>query len=212
MASAPALSTAEPPVPQVGLPELLARVAPQADPEVIRLATRALACASRADPQAPTRLTVIDYSLPSTRERMWVFDLAARKLLYSEKVAHGQASGEDLTRHFSNAPGSRQTSLGLFRTAEPYVGNNGYSLRLDGLEPGVNDRARERAIVIHGAPYVSNETIAQLGRLGRSWGCPAVRSDVARKLIDEIKGGQYVFSYYPDESWLRNSQLLNCPG
>jgi hypothetical protein len=109
-------------------------------------------------------------------------------------------------------PGSRQTSLGLFRTSETYQGSNGYSLRLDGLEPGFNDLARERAIVLHGAGYVSEDLVRRQGRLGRSWGCPAVRSGVAQPLIDDLKDGQYVFAYYPDAEWLRRSRLLACPG
>ena len=146
----------------------------------------------------------------STATRLWVFDLATRRLLYAEQVAHGKYSGDNYTRSFSNEPGSLQTSIGLFRTSETYQGSNGYSLRLDGLEPGFNDRARERAIVMHGAPYVSDDSVQKLGRLGRSWGCPAVRASVARPLIDDLKDGQYVFAYYPDAEWLQRSALLSC--
>src|SRR5262249_26020375 len=110
---------------------------------------------------------------------------------------------------FSNNAESNMTSLGLFRTAEAYVGHNGYSLRLDGLERGVNDRARERAIVIHGAPYVNAVTARANGYLGRSLGCPAVRPEIARKLIDAVKGGGLVFAYYPDRNWLKTSDFLN---
>jgi hypothetical protein len=140
-------------------------------------------------------LTVIDYTRPSTEPRLWVLDLERGRILYRELVAHGRRSGENATRAFSNAPGSLMTSLGLFVTATSYVGRNGYSLRLRGLEPGVNDNAYERAIVMHGASYVSRAIAERLGRLGRSWGCPAVRSDIARTLIDTIKGGTVVYAY-----------------
>ena len=193
-----------------GLVRALSRQAPSLDRRVLELGLAALRCASQYDEAPPQRYGVIDYSLPSTAKRLWVFDLATRRLLYAERVAHGKGSGDNYTRSFSNQPGSRQTSLGLFRTSETYLGSNGYSLRLDGLEPGFNDRARERAIVMHGAPYVSEGAVRQLGRLGRSWGCPAVRSNVAKPLIDDLKGGQYIFAYYPDAAWLRNSPLLSC--
>src|SRR5205085_582289 len=131
----------------------------------------------------------IDYSLPSSQQRLFVFDLAKKKLLFHELVAHGKNSGGNITNFFSNEPGSEATSLGLFVTQDTYIGHNGYSLRLRGLEEGVNDMASNRAIVLHGAYYVSREAIKVLGRLGRSWGCPAVRSEIAQKLIDTIHGG-----------------------
>ncbi len=107
---------------------------------------------------------------------MWVFDLDHRRLLFEELVAHGRHTGENKPVRFSNVPGSLMSSLGLFRTGQTYQGRNGYSLRLQGLEPGFNDRSEERAIVIHGADYVSQAQTIRLGRLGRSWGCPAVRT------------------------------------
>ena len=154
-------------------------------------------------------MSVIDYSRPSTQPRLWVFDLTQTKLLFEEWVAHGRNTGENLASKFSNRNGSYMSSLGAFRTQESYVGNNGYSLRLEGLEPGFNDQARTRAIVIHGAPYVSETLIRQQGRLGRSLGCPAVRPSVARPLIDTSRGGSFVFAYYPDQDWLHRSQLLS---
>ena len=190
----------------------LARAAPGVNPDVVTMALESLACATRVrGGEAPRRLAVIDYSKPSADQRLWVFDLQERKLLLVERVAHGRGSGENTTTHFSNLPGSHQSSLGLFRTSETYVGHNGYSLRLEGLEPGFNDRARERAIVIHGASYVSDETIRIRGGVGRSWGCPAVRLEIARPLIDAIKDGQFLFAYYPDLQWLRHSPLRTCP-
>ena len=190
----------------------LVRAAPGINPDVVRLAVESLGCASRAQgSQQPRRLAVIDYSRPSAQPRLWVFDLQVRTLLLMERVAHGRDSGENTTTRFSNLPGSHQSSLGLFRTSNTYTGHNGYSLRLDGLEPGFNDRARERAIVIHGASYVSDKTISQRGGVGRSWGCPAVRLEIARSLIDAIKDGQYLFAYYPDTQWLQHSPLRSCP-
>jgi hypothetical protein len=137
-----------------------------------------------------------------------VLDLATGETLFHELVAHGQGSGNDLATSFSNNPDSHQSSLGLYKTADTYVGRNGYSLRLDGLDMGFNDRARERAIVMHGAPYVSEAFAKAQGRLGRSWGCPALGDDVAREVIDSIKGGDLVFAYYPDQAWLNGSPLL----
>ncbi len=190
----------------------LERAAPDADARMLTLATQSLECALRLHPEAtPSRLAVIDYTRASTEPRLWVFDLKTRRLVLRELVAHGQGTGDNFSKHFSNKDGSHQSSLGMYRTSETYTGRNGYSLRLDGLEPGFNDHARDRAIVMHGASYVSKATIQQLGRLGRSWGCPAVSEQVARTVIDDIKGGQYLFAYYPDPEWLKHSELFSCP-
>src|SRR4029453_5616506 len=121
---------------------------------------------------SPATLTVIDYSKPSTQPRMWVYDVRSHALLFQELVSHGRGSGTTMARAFSNVAESNMTSLGLFRTAEAYVGHTGSPLRLDGLERGVNDKARDRAIVIHGAPYVNAATAKANGYLGRSLGCP----------------------------------------
>jgi len=142
-------------------------------------------------------LTVIDYSIRSSEPRLFVFDLQHQKLLFRELCAHGKNSGDDVPSHFSNDPGSEETSLGLFVTEDTYIGHNGYSLKLRGLSPGLNDMAEARAIVLHGAYYVSHEAIKVLGRLGRSWGCPAVRAEISRKLIDTLRGGTAIFAYYP---------------
>jgi hypothetical protein len=186
----------------------LRAAAPGIDSSVLELGLAAAEC-SAAESQTQ-RLALIDYSQPSTQKRLWVFDLPSRRLLHRELVAHGRGSGANFSSLFSNAPGSLQSSLGLFRTAETYTGRHGYSLRLDGLEPEFNHRARERAIVMHGASYVSDATAALLGRLGRSWGCPAVRSEVARRIIDDLKDGQLLFAYYPDARWLSSSPALAC--
>jgi hypothetical protein len=192
-----------------GLAEQLADAAPSADRAVIALATRALACVKSEDPAATTQtLSIIDYSRPSTEPRLWVFDLARKQLLFEEWVAHGRNSGENMATAFSDVPGSLMSSIGAFRTADTYTGHNGYSLRLKGLEPGFNDRAWDRAIVMHGAPYVSSQLIRNQGRLGRSFGCPAVRTEVAHRLIDTIRDGTLLFAYYPDRQWLQSSRLL----
>ena len=143
------------------------------------------------------RLAVIDYGLSSTAKRLWVFDLASRKLLFHELVAHGRNSGEDMAVSFSNEDGSLMTSLGAFLTGTTYTGKNGYSLRLRGMDPGVNDRAEARFIVMHGAPYVSESFARRVGRLGRSHGCPAVRLEIAHALIDRIKDGTLLYAWHP---------------
>jgi len=210
-ASAPA--GAQTPIAAISADDLaaqLARTAPKADRRVLQLAAHAMRCALQRPELGVSseRLSVIDYSRPSTEPRMWVFDLARQRLLFEEWVAHGRNSGENHTEHFSNRDGSFMSSIGAFTAQETYMGGNGYSLRLAGLEPGFNDRARERAIVIHGAPYVNPSTAQLQGRLGRSLGCPAVRLSVAKPLIDALRGGTMVFAYYPDKDWLKHSQLL----
>ncbi len=203
-----ALLAAEPAPP---LFDSLKRVAPGLDPQVLSQALVAMHCAIRQGAAPARRLAVIDYSQPSTARRLWIFDLQRERLLLSDWVAHGRRSGENLATRFSNVLESHQSSLGLFRTAESYRGKHGYSLRMDGLEPGINDRARERAIVIHGAAYVDPRLARSQGRIGRSLGCPAVRPEVARLVVDQLKDGQFVFAWYPERRWLQRSALLNCP-
>lgn len=189
----------------------LVAAAPGANPKVLSLAARAAECARKQGLlQGFHHLAVIDYSLPSTKPRLWVFDVDRGRLLFEELVAHGRNTGEKVAERFSNVEGSKMSSLGLFQTTDTYYGNNGYSLRLRGLDQGFNDNALSRAIVMHGAPYVSEAIAARLGRLGRSWGCPAVRQEVARVVIDTLKGGALLFAYYPDSKWLNESPLLQC--
>jgi L,D-transpeptidase catalytic domain len=179
------------------------------DRRVFDLALGAAHCAVQSGAvAAPSTLTVIDYSKPSAEKRLWVFDLQSHALLYEELVAHGKGSGDNFARAFSNNPESHQSSLGLFETRDTYSGKNGYSLRLKGLDAGFNDRALERAIVMHGAPYVSEQAVKSLGRLGRSWGCPALRLAVAHEVIDRIRGNGLLFAYYPDQKWLASSKFL----
>ncbi len=190
----------------------IADLAPQANRDALALAMQAMRCAQVSGLGVDaTRLAFIDYSRPSTEPRLWVFDLANNRLLYQEVVAHGRGSGDNLASVISNVSGSHTSSLGLFLTRETYQGRNGYSLRMEGLEPGVNDAALARAIVMHGAPYVDPQSAAKQGRLGRSFGCPAVREAVARGMIDVLKDGQFVFAYYPDAAWLDRTRW-KCAG
>jgi hypothetical protein len=193
------------------LADTLAAAAPAANPKVLALAARAAECARKQGVLDSLRhLAVIDYSLPSTQPRLWVFDVEHGRLMFQELVAHGRNTGDARSERFSNSEGSHMSSIGLFKTLQPYYGSNGYSLRLSGLDPGFNDNALSRAIVMHGAPYVSTAIAERLGRLGRSWGCPAVRPEVARMVIDTLKGGALLFAYYPDHKWLAESPYFQC--
>lgn len=191
----------------------LSRAAPELDPKVLALALEARECAlAEGEHRGSHRLAVIDYTRPSTQKRLWIFDVGLGRLLHAEHVAHGRGSGGNMATRFSNVEGSHQSSLGLFVAAETYPGENGYSLRLDGLEPGINDRARERLLVMHGADYVDPGQAQKQGRLGRSWGCPAVRREVAQEVIDSLRQGQLVFAYANDAAWLNGSRFLHCEG
>ena len=153
--------------------------APAAPRQVVTLALEARDCATELGAAPPAiRLAVVDYSRPSTERRLWLFDLQSQRLLHDEYVAHGRGSGENFAHTFSNAEGSHQSSLGLFLTEGTYTGGNGYSLRLDGLEPGTNDHARDRLIVMHGADYVNPLQALRQGRLGRSFGSLGFGLDV----------------------------------
>lgn len=178
------------------------------DPQVLELALRAAFVAWGRGFGAKRLLTIIDYSLPSTSRRFWVLDVDREEVLFHELVAHGKGSGENYATRFSDEEGSLQSSLGLFETTTAYVGKHGYSLKLKGLEEGFNGRALQRDIVIHGAWYVTEAVAARYGRLGRSWGCPALGPSVAKKVIDTIKGGTLLFVYYPDGTWLSRSSFL----
>jgi hypothetical protein len=182
-------------------------------PEVLRLALEAKAQADRRGlVDKPELLTVIDYSLASTEKRLWVLDLDRGEVLFHELVSHGKGSGANRATRFSNVSMSLMSSLGLMTTAETYYGKNGYSLRLDGHEPSFNDQARPRAIVIHGADYATPAFVSRIGRLGRSWGCPALDPAVSRQVIDTIKDGSVVFGYYPDQDYLTKSAFFGDAG
>ena len=150
--------------------------------------------------RAQPHLAVIDFSTPSTLPRLWVFDLDARRVVFHEWVAHGSGPGGEGPPVFSDVPDSHCSSLGAYATAELYTGKHGLSLRLDGLQPGLNGRARERDIVMHGAAYVSQAHIEEWGRLGRSWGCPAVRVEVAEPLVRALADGAMLFAWHEDRT------------
>jgi hypothetical protein len=150
-------------------------------------------------------LTIIDYSKPSTQKRLFLIDLRNKKVLYKSLVAHGKNSGNNFARKFSNRSGSLQSSLGFYVTSHTYFGKHGYSLRLKGLESGINDKAEKRTIVIHKADYVSRRFIERYGRLGRSWGCPALPNENSKEIIDIIKDGTCLFIYGEDENYFRKS-------
>lgn len=154
-------------------------------------------------------LTIIDYSQPSDRERLYVIDVKNQNLLYKSLVAHGKGSGEIMAESFSNKPASHQSSLGFYTTGQPYYGKHGFSLRIDGLENGINNNARTRAIVFHGASYVSMRYIEKNGRLGRSFGCPALPLESSRQIIDSIKDNSCVFIYAPDAQYFSRTDLIN---
>jgi L,D-transpeptidase catalytic domain len=174
------------------------------------LALRAYACGSARGEFTEPLLTLIDYSRPSSRPRLWVLDLVSGSVRFHTLVAHGRGSGLARAVAFSNVPESKQSSLGLFRTDATYEGQHGYSLRLIGLETGVNNLAYARNIVIHGADYATAKFASRHGRLGRSWGCPALDPSVHRSVIDTIRGGTALFAYYPDPQWLATSPYLRC--
>lgn len=153
-------------------------------------------------------LTVIDFTLPSTEKRLWVIDVDKQEIVLNTVVAHGRNSGELIAERFSNTPESYQSSVGFYKTAETYQGKHGYSLRLDGLEKGFNDKARDRAIVIHGADYAREEFAKITGRLGRSLGCPALPTELSAKVIDLIKNGSLLFIFGKDQNYLTKSPLL----
>jgi hypothetical protein len=157
----------------------------------------------------PEVITIIDFSLPSDRERLWVLDIINKKVLYYCLVSHGRNSGDLNAESFSNVPGSYASSPGFYSTGETYQGKHGLSLTLDGLETNINDNARIRTIVIHGAGYVSSEFISRHGRLGRSQGCPAVPADQSKEIINTIKGGSCLFIYSSASDYTSNSKIIN---
>ena len=153
-------------------------------------------------------LTIIDYSKPSSERRLWVVDMKSNKVLFNTWVTHGKNSGDVMATSFSNEPGSLKSSIGVFLTQDPYTGGNGYSLRLIGLEEGINNNAYRRSIVVHGAWYADPRVIKTYGQIGRSWGCPAVSPGTIRPLINAIKDNSLVVVYYPDRNWLTHSSFL----
>jgi len=189
---------------------LISRIAPKINPLVITEAVSAMKCAqNKGVGKNASRIAIIDYTIPSRKPRLWVVDLKNQKLLFEEHVAHGQGSGQDVPNAFSDRDGSHQTSLGLFLTDTTYQGGNGLSLRLHGLSKGFNESAMRRLIVMHGARYVNPVAALAMGRLGRSWGCPAVRTEVAKPMIDTLKQGQFIYAHGPGTATLSACKTEN---
>lgn len=150
-------------------------------------------------------LTIVDFTKASNEKRFFVIDLKNKKLLFNTYVAHGKNSGGNYAKYFSNELNSFKSSPGFYKTETTYRGGNGYSLKLDGLEKGINDHAKERAIVIHGANYANPNFIASNGRLGRSLGCPALPSSVSKPIIDTIKDGSVIYIHVTNPEYTNKS-------
>ncbi|MDH4089847.1 MAG: murein L,D-transpeptidase catalytic domain family protein [Cyclobacteriaceae bacterium] len=157
----------------------------------------------------PEIITLIDFRKSGNEKRLWVIGLKSKKVLQYSLVAHGRNSGEVYARVFSNKPNSNKSSLGFYVTGGTYIGKHGLSLKLHGVEKGINDLAEARAIVMHGADYVSESFIKKVGRLGRSLGCPAVPMENYKEIITQIAGGTCLFIYYPDQEYLKNTKMYN---
>lgn len=154
-------------------------------------------------------ISIVDFTKPSSKKRLFIIDLEKQKLLYNTYVAHGRKSGKEMANNFSNKPESYQSSLGFFVTSGTYMGKNGYSMQLEGLEKGFNDKASSRAIVMHGAPYVDESLARSQGYIGRSHGCPAVPENLNRPIIEKIKNGTCLFIYAEQKNYMNHSKLLN---
>ncbi|ELR69669.1 hypothetical protein C900_04894 [Fulvivirga imtechensis AK7] len=154
-------------------------------------------------------LTLIDFRLSSNKKRMWVIDIKQNKVVYHSLVAHGRNTGNEFAKVFSNTPNSNSSSLGFYLTAETYYGKHGLSLRLDGMEPGFNNNARKRAVVMHSADYVDKSYTEAYGRIGRSFGCPSIPIDGHKELIGKLANNSCLFIYYPDKEYLQKSVLAN---
>ena len=154
-------------------------------------------------------ISIADFSLPSSKKRLFVIDLDNEKIIYNTYVAHGVNSGKEMANDFSNIPSSYKSSLGFYETLSTYMGGNGYSLRLNGLEKGINDNANSRDIVIHGAAYVNEDLIRAQGYIGRSWGCPALPENVLKPIVNTIKDGSCLFIYSENKAYLHKSKIIN---
>lgn len=184
--------------------------APELGMPVVNKVLAALACARANHVEYNNMLTLIDYALPSSEKRLWVFDLNTKKLLFHTYVSHGINSGTRLTRYFSNQNNSKASSLGVYTAVGSYYGREGVSLRLAGLDKGFNDNAGIRYIVMHGGWYMDENFIKKYGRPGRSWGCPAVPLDLSKAIINTIKDQSLLVIYYPSDQWFLHSKFLNC--
>lgn len=159
-------------------------------------------------PKASSIISICDFTLSGNEKRLWVIDVKSKKVLVHSLVSHGRNTGEEFATRFSNRDGSYQSSLGFYLTDVTYQGSNGYSLKLNGLDAGLNDNAGRRAIVMHGASYCSDDFIRQHGRLGRSLGCPSVPLEQHREIIDMIKDGTLLYIYHEQQPVLQASKWL----
>jgi hypothetical protein len=189
---------------------LLKKLSPEMSHDLIQKTSMSLSCREQKLGLIPPIITIIDYSLPSHQKRLWVIDLVKKQRLYHTYVSHGLRSGDALSIFFSNANNSRASSEGLYTTMSAYRGREGSSLRLKGLDRGINDMAEARAIVMHGGFYVEEDFIKKYGRAGRSWGCPALPSSLTTEIINTIKDNNLLVVYYPSDKWFLKSQYLNC--
>lgn len=183
--------------------------APKLSADAIKLGVEAYNHAQSMGLDKQKVLTIIDYSKPSAEQRLWVFDMRDGHVIENTLVAHGKGSGMNYATSFSNKFHSDATSIGVYLTGNTYSGKHGYSMKLKGLDKGYNDNVYSRAVVMHSAWYVSKQFAAEHGRLGRSWGCPALSQQDASKIISEIKDGTIMLAYYPNQQWEHNSSFLN---
>jgi hypothetical protein len=190
--------------------EKLHQQAPDLGSRPLHLALQAYHCALKHGKDQKHILSIIDFSQPSSHKRLWVFDMNQLTLLHHTTVAHGKGSGFKYSTRFSNTKGSKASSLGTMLTGQTYYGHRGYSLRLHGLVPGINGHIFKRHVVMHPAWYASAQFLRRYGRLGRSWGCPALAPAKSRQVINTIKNHTIVFAYYPNDELLADSNYLNC--
>ncbi|MFD1095139.1 murein L,D-transpeptidase catalytic domain family protein [Salegentibacter chungangensis] len=176
---------------------------------VFEQAMKGYAKLDKAGRVANRLLTVIDFDMSSSKKRMWIMDMEDKKVLFNTFVSHGKNTGVEFANKFSNQVNSHQSSLGFYVTGETYYGKNGLSLFIDGMEKGFNSNARKRYVVIHGADYATKNFINRYGRLGRSYGCPAVPNGIAKDLINRIKGKSVVFIHKSDKKYQNKSSYLN---
>ena len=181
------------------------------NPHVLRLALEAYDCAVSEGYGHHQILSIIDFSLPSSYRRLWIFNLKNNHLLFHTYVAHGVGSGGLMATRFSNIPNSYESSLGLYLTGRSYYGEWGYAMRLHGLTRGFDNNVYRRAIVMHGAPYVSAQMVREYGEIGETRGCTAVPLKLVHPIVNRIREGSFIFAYYPETAWLQDSDLLHCP-
>lgn len=190
--------------------QMLMKESPALNSAVINKVLSTLKCTLEYNTGHSNILAVIDYSLPSSDKRLWVFNLSEQRLLFHTYVSHGIKSGALLSNYFSNKNDSKATSIGVYKTENTYYGRHGLSLKLNGLDRGFNDNAYNRSVVVHGGWYVEERFIKKYGRAGRSWGCPAVPESLTQPIINTIKDNALIVMYYPNDNWLLTSKFLNC--